>query len=120
MFTFKRSSIYTTGYILPCCWLDGELQTYKQPQILPLLKEKLKVENNKNIDDIVHSDEWNYFFEELKTNPSTICKKFCSLPLEQSINRFEEPMHRPNKIKICTIYFEVNTHLIMLKSYIIV
>ena len=103
---FKEVAYTATGYILPCCWLDGELQTYKQPQILPLLKEKLKVENNKNIDDIVYSDEWNYFFEELKTNPSTICKKFCSLPLEQSINRAEEPMHRPNKIKICTIYFE--------------
>lgn len=103
---FKEVAYTATGYILPCCWLDGELQTYKQPQILPLLKEKLKVENNKNIDDIVYSDEWNYFFEELKTNPSTICKKFCSIPLEQSINRAEEPMHRPNKIKICTIYFE--------------
>ena len=36
---------------------------------LTLLKEKLKVETIKYI---VHSDEWNYFFEELKLF-STIC-----------------------------------------------
>mgnify|MGYP001253479761 CR=1 FL=1 len=103
---FKEVAYTSTGHLLPCCWLDGELQSYKQEQISPLLQDKLKVENNKKIDDIVYSDEWNYFFEQLKTNPSTICKKFCGIPLNRSINRAEEMRHKPNKIKIFTLYFE--------------
>lgn len=87
----KKELAYTaTGYILPCCWLDGSLDIYKQKQILPLLKEKLKVSNNEKIEDIIYSDEWNYFFEELMNDPSTLCKKFCSGPINESINRAEE------------------------------
>ena len=103
---FKEVAYTAQGHLLPCCWLDGDLQNFKQEQILPLLQDKLKVENNEKIDDIVYSKEWNYFFEQLKTNPSTICKKFCGIPLNRSINRAEEMQHKPNKIKIFTLYFE--------------
>ena len=65
---FKEVAYTSTGHLLPCCWLDGELQSYKQEQISPLLQDKLKVENNKKIDDIVYSDEWNYFFEKVLWN----------------------------------------------------
>ena len=103
----KKELAYTAkGHILPCCWLDGEFDIYKQKQILPLLKEKLKVKNNKNIDDIVNSEEWINFFKELKTNPSDICKNFCSIPINKSINRAEEKDHKAGKIKICCVYFQ--------------
>ena len=46
--------------------------------------------NNEKIEDVIYSDEWNYFFEQLMTDPSTLCKKFCSGPINESINRAEE------------------------------
>ena len=105
----KKELAYTaTGHLLPCCWLDGEYGKYWCSQIKPLLKNELRVKNNKYIEDIVYSKEWTNFFEELKTNPSDICVKFCSGPVDKSINRdYESNMtHVPSKIKICTVYFE--------------
>ena len=101
----KEIAYTTTGHIVPCCWLDNPLG-WEEPQIKRLYQDKLKVSNNKDIESIVDSDEWNNFFEELKTNPSQTCKRFCSGPIKSSINRARENEHKPGKIKICTLYFE--------------
>ena len=101
----KELAYTATGYIVPCCWVDCP-EGWKEPQIKGLYQNKLKVSNNKDIESIVNSREWNEFFDELKTNPSNTCKKFCSGPIDTNINRAREKKHKPGKIKICTLYFE--------------
>ena len=102
----KKELAYTaTGYVVPCCWVDCP-EGWKEPQIKRLYNPKLKVSNNKDIESIVNSKEWNEFYEELKTNPSHTCTRFCSGPINKNINRAREPNHKPGKIKICTLYFE--------------
>tara|TARA_B100000614_G_scaffold75950_1_gene67827 strand:- start:1538 stop:2596 length:1059 start_codon:yes stop_codon:yes gene_type:complete len=101
----KEIAYTTTGHIVPCCWLDNPLG-WEEPQIKRLYQDKLKVSNNKDIESIVDSKEWNDFFKELKTNPSETCTRFCSGPIDSSINRARENEHKPGKIKICTLYFE--------------
>ena len=102
----KKELAYTaTGYVVPCCWVDCP-EGWKEPQIKRLYNPKLKVSNNKDMESIVNSKEWNEFYEELKTNPSHTCTRFCSGPINKNINRAREPNHKPGKIKICTLYFE--------------
>ena len=89
----KKALAYTaTGYMLPYCWCDNPVG-WVEPQIKRLRQEHLKVNNNSNIEDIITSTEWLNFFEELKTNPSNTCKRFCSVPLNQHINKVNE--HAP-------------------------
>jgi len=101
----KELAYTATGYIVPCCWVDCP-EGWEEPQIKRLYQNKLKVSNNKDIESIVNSREWSEFFEELKTNPSYTCKRFCSGPINTNINRAREKNHKPGKIKICTLYFE--------------
>ena len=108
----KEIAYTTTGHIVPCCWLDNPLG-WEEPQIKRLYQDKLKVSNNKDIESIVDSKEWNDFFKELKTNPSETCTRFCSGPIDSSINRARENEHKPGKIKICTLYFEGESHVRM-------
>jgi hypothetical protein len=101
----KEIAYTTTGHIVPCCWLDNP-RGWEEPQIKRLYQNKLKVSNNKDIESIVDSKEWNEFFKELKTDPSYTCKRFCSGPIDTNINRARENKHKPGKIKICTLYFD--------------
>lgn len=128
----KKELAYTaTGYLMPCCWLDVPTG-WSEPQIKRLMQKHLKLENNDQVDDIINSKEWKEFFKELKTNPSYTCQKFCSVPLNQAINKAREKYDKltvvntgtnvitrgyyehqdykskvsEQKIKICTLYFE--------------
>ena len=86
----KKEIAYTaTGYLLPCCWLDNPVG-WVESQIKRLRQEHLKVKNNDTIEDIITSDEWFDFFEELKRNPSRTCKRFCGVPLNQHIGKRSE------------------------------
>ena len=109
----KKELAYTaTGYLMPCCWTDNPIG-WEEPQIKALMKDHLKVENME-IKDIINSKEWHNFFEELKTNPSKTCERFCSGPIDQSINRAREKSNMGSyitkrgdkKIKICCIYYD--------------
>ena len=87
---YKKELAYTgTGYLLPCCWCDNPIG-WQEPQIKRLRQEHLKVKNNNIIEDIITSKEWFNFFEELKTNPSKTCQRFCGVPLNYSINKAGE------------------------------
>ena len=115
----KKELAYTaTGYLLPCCWLDVPTG-WSEPQIKRLMQKHLLLENNEKVEDIINSKEWKEYFEELKTNPSLICQKFCSVPVHQAINKARETYNRNyyehqdyksnvknQKIKICCLYFE--------------
>ena len=86
----KKEIAYTaTGYLLPCCWCDNPVG-WQELQIKRLRQEHLKVKNNDTINDIVESDEWLDFFEELKTNPAKTCQRFCGVPLNQHIGKMSE------------------------------
>ena len=112
---YKKELAYTaTGYLLPCCWCDNPVG-WQEPQIKRLRQKHLKLENNDKVEDIVYSKEWKDFFEELKTNPAKTCQRFCSVPLNHSINKVGEKGNKyrgytsttnNQKIKICTLYFE--------------
>ena len=60
----KEIAYTTTGHIVPCCWVDNPVG-WEEPQIKRLYQDKLKVSNNKDIESIVDSDEWNNFFKKL-------------------------------------------------------
>ena len=115
----KKELAYTaTGYLMPCCWLDVPTG-WSEPQIKRLMQKHLLLENNEKVEDIINSKEWKEYFEELKTNPSITCQKFCSVPVHQAINKAREKYNRnyyehkdyksnvkDQKIKICCLYFE--------------
>ncbi len=73
------------GYLTPCCWIDfsfykniKELES-DDPQLVNLFKEHLKIKNNDSIEDILLSDEWIEFYDNLAsvdTAPKT-CKRYC-------------------------------------------
>jgi len=114
----KELSYTATGYLLPCCWLDNPIG-WQEPQIKRLMQKHLLLKNNEKVEDIINSKEWKEYFEELKTNPSLTCQKYCSVPLHQAINKAREKYNRnyyehqdyksnvkDQKIKICCVYFK--------------
>lgn len=71
---------YTSnGYLLPCCWLDSK--TFESElKAKGLLNEQLKLANNNSVEDIISSEEWIKFVDELYSNPDnalTKCKLIC-------------------------------------------
>ena len=68
-----------TGHISPCCWVDGD-DVQNQDYYKALFTEKMKLENNEEVEDIILSDEWNTFFKKLTNKPEEahdICWKHC-------------------------------------------
>jgi hypothetical protein len=73
------------GYLTPCCWIDfsfykdiEELRS-DDPQLVSLFEEHLKIKNNDSIEEILLSDEWIEFYDNLAsvdTAPKT-CKRYC-------------------------------------------
>ena len=66
----------STGYLLPCCWMDDEYKTL----ITQLVQEKHKVANVDKIDDIINSEEWQSFFDTIKNDPENapyLCHHYC-------------------------------------------
>ena len=73
------------GYLTPCCWIDfsfykdiEELRS-DDPQLVGLFEEHLKIKNNDSIEEILLSDEWIEFYDNLAsvdTAPKT-CKRYC-------------------------------------------
>ena len=77
---YVRGIAYTSeGYLLPCCWLDiprlkSELERFD------LFNEKLKLSNNKSVDDIINSNEWKNFIDVIINDPKNAisqCKRKC-------------------------------------------
>lgn len=76
------------GFILPCCWCDTT-SPEKDKNLMNLMKEKLKLENNDCIEDIIFSDEWNYFLESITSkneNAPKVCHKYCA-PQQKNITK---------------------------------
>ena len=71
---------YTSnGYLLPCCWLDSKAYE-AELKSKGLLNDNLKLANNNSVEDIISSEEWVKFIDELYSNPDntlTKCKLKC-------------------------------------------
>ena len=88
------------GFILPCCWCDipnpeNDIEIYK------LFKEKLHIDNNDTIEEIVLSDEWISFFSTLVDNPSKaskVCKLYCSVENKMNVVK-KVTIHSKDKVK---------------------
>jgi hypothetical protein len=74
------------GFLTPCCWVDfsfyKDLDTLKRidPKMAELFNDHLKIENNDCIEDIILSDEWIKFHNDLLSGPENApdtCKKYC-------------------------------------------
>ena len=69
----------TLGYIIPCCWYDpvspGKWLDFS------IFTEDLKISNNDSIEDILLSEAWQTFYENLASGPegaSEICLSYCN------------------------------------------
>lgn len=86
----KRVSACTaTGYIVPCCWVDNT-KGWEDKTISKFYSKSLHLDNNNSIEDIINSKIWIDWFAMLKNSPDqapNICKKYCSVPLNETITR---------------------------------
>jgi hypothetical protein len=74
------------GFLTPCCWVDfsfyKDLEDIeaKDPKLSILFKDSLKVSNNESIEDILLSNEWLEFHDNLILGVEyapRVCKKNC-------------------------------------------
>ena len=86
LLTDRDLSFSSTGHILPCCWLNTSM---KEKHIDKLFSEKLHIENNDTVREIIDSDEWKNFFDKLENDPigslPSTCELYCSVSLEKNI-----------------------------------
>ena len=66
----------TRGYLLPCCWADSP--DLFEGGFKDLVKEKFKLSEVASIKEIIESEEWLSFYQNLRneTAPKE-CYKFC-------------------------------------------
>jgi hypothetical protein len=77
----KGIAYLANGLLAPCCWCD-QPPFYPEFEDRGMRDEKLKLENNNSVDDILNSDEWKDFMHTLWHNPkkaTTLCQKRCGI-----------------------------------------
>ena len=77
--TGRLPAFTATGYIVPCCWVDDP-KGWKDKNIAKFYNPKLKITNNKNVENIMENKIWKDFFNLLindSENAPKICKQFC-------------------------------------------
>lgn len=76
-------SFSNKGYVLPCCWTNI---SHEEKHLEKLFSEKLHIDNNNSIQEIIDSEEWKQFFDKLKNNPiddlPQTCIDYCSNSVE--------------------------------------
>lgn len=66
-----------TGFILPCCYADNK----NISDFSMLMEDKLKLDNNNDVYDIIESKQWLEFFNMLINTPDEApraCKYYCN------------------------------------------
>jgi len=86
LLTNRDLSYSVTGHILPCCWVNT---SFNDKHIKSLLTDKLKIENNNSIEEILDKKEWKEFINVLENNSDEnlppVCKRYCSVGLERNV-----------------------------------
>lgn len=89
----NKGAAYTSdGFMLPCCWLDDP-PVYRYVKQCGLKDEELLLSNNRRLEDIFTSDQWENFFQTLLNNPknaSYMCKKKCGIDVDKDSLKEEE------------------------------
>ena len=74
-------AVSATGFVLPCCWLNQTYDVNKHEKVRPLFDDKLHIDNNDTIDDIIYSEPWQTFMRDLIEKPeksAPICFRKCT------------------------------------------
>ena len=66
--TNGRAAVSATGYVLPCCWLD-RASSPKDKKVKTLFDDKLHIDNNDTIEDIISAEPWQKFMRDLVEKP---------------------------------------------------
>ena len=78
------------GHLMPCCWADSaQKKLKKQFDFFGFFDEDLKLVNVDSVDQILYSDEWNFFHETLLTNVELapdVCKRKCGQIVDDDTN----------------------------------
>ena len=77
----RSIAVTATGFVLPCCWLDQAYDVNKHEKVRPLFDDKLHIDNNDTIDDIIYSEPWQTFMRDLIEKPeksAPICFRKCT------------------------------------------
>jgi len=97
LLTNRDLSYSVTGHILPCCWVNV---AWEDESIKKLFKDKLHIDNNKSIEDILDSDEWKEFMSKLENSPDkdipSVCKRYCSIDLKKNVEGDRKLYHFKN------------------------
>jgi len=75
----RSIAVTATGFVLPCCWLDHP-DTSEEAKVKTLLDPQLHIDNNDTIEDIIESEAWQKFMNDLVNKPeesADICFKMC-------------------------------------------
>jgi len=76
----KGIAYCSDGFILPCCWCDQlEGKTFEN---LGFKDDKLKLENNESVDDVITSDVWKRFMYSILHEPDrapNVCRRKCGV-----------------------------------------
>lgn len=78
----KELSLCYTGHILPCCWINDQINESEWKEFF---SDEMNLNNFETIDEIFETKPWKDFFNTLKNNQENApkrCKSMCSTPLE--------------------------------------
>ena len=87
---FPRGVTYSAkGYLMPCCWSDSARKSnIKDFEYFGFFEDALKLENVKDINEILMSDEWKEFhrilLQEPKKSPA-MCKRRCGKIVDSDV-----------------------------------
>tara|TARA_B100000579_G_scaffold430764_1_gene444719 strand:- start:871 stop:1779 length:909 start_codon:yes stop_codon:yes gene_type:complete len=74
----KVPYLAATGQMYPCCWLDDQVNN---PEYKALQNKSLNIKDS-NVEEIINSDTWQTFYDDLFTSKCpSYCKKKCTTSL---------------------------------------
>ena len=79
----KELSLIHTGHILPCCWVNDQINN---PEWKSFFAEELHLDNFETIDEIFETKTWQDFIDMLNNdhkNAPKKCKRMCSVPIHK-------------------------------------
>mgnify|MGYP003133557082 CR=1 FL=1 len=77
----KGIAYIANGLLLPCCWCD-QIHYQHEFEERGMRDEKLKLENNNSVEDIVESEPWKKFIYTILHEPenaTTLCRARCGV-----------------------------------------
>ena len=80
----RSIAVSSTGFVLPCCWLDSHKDEVKE-----LFDDSLKLNSN-TVDEVINSDIWKKFNEKIKSEKVAQKSMNFDNKLDQLQNKFKK------------------------------